>query len=41
VFTADNLTVKRPGDGISPMRWYEVLGQTAKRAFGEDERVEL
>ena len=41
VFTADNLTVKRPGDGISPMRWYEVLGQTAKRAFCEDERVEL
>lgn len=41
VFTADNLTVKRPGDGISPMRWYEVLGQRAKRAFGEDERVEL
>ena len=41
VFTADNLTVKRPGDGISPMRWHEVVGQTAKRAFGEDERVEL
>ena len=30
VFTADNLTTKRPGDGVSPMRWYEVLGQTAK-----------
>ena len=41
VFTADNLTTKRPGDGISPMRWYEVLGQTAKRAFEEDEKIEL
>lgn len=41
VFTADNLTTKRPGDGISPMRWYEVLGRTAKRDFAEDEQIEL
>lgn len=41
VFTADNLTTKRPGDGVSPMRWYEVLGQTAKRDFAEDEKIEL
>lgn len=41
VFTADNLTTKRPGDGISPMRWYEVVGQTAKRDFAEDEKIEL
>ena len=41
VFTVDNLTTKRPGDGISPMRWYEVLGQTAKRDFAEDEKIEL
>ena len=41
VFTADNLTNKRPGDGISPMRWYEVLGRTAKRDFAEDEQIEL
>ena len=41
VFTADNLTTKRPGDGISPMRWYEVLGKTAKRDFEEDEKIEL
>ena len=40
-FTADNLTTKRPGDGISPMRWYEVLGKTAKRSFAEDEKIEL
>ncbi len=40
-FTAENLTTKRPGDGISPMRWHEVLGRKAKRAFGEDEKIEL
>ncbi|MEG1800662.1 MAG: N-acetylneuraminate synthase [Oscillospiraceae bacterium] len=31
--TEKNLTVKRPGSGISPMRWYEVLGTKATRAF--------
>lgn len=41
VFTADNITVKRPGNGISPMRWYEVLGQKAKRDFSLDELIEL
>lgn len=40
-FTEENLTVKRPGQGISPMRWYDVLGQRAKRAFAEDEMIEL
>ncbi len=41
VFTIDNITVKRPGNGISPMRWYEVLGQSAKRDFSLDELIEL
>ncbi len=41
VFGADNLTTKRPGDGISPMKWYEVLGCVAKRDFAEDEKIEL
>lgn len=40
-FTPENLTVKRPGDGISPMRWYDVLGKTAKRDFAEDDKIEL
>lgn len=40
-FTAENLTVKRPGNGISPMKWYEVLGKTAKRDFEYDELIEL
>ena len=41
VFTAENLTTKRPGDGISPMCWYEVLGTAAVRDFAEDEQIVL
>ena len=41
VFTEDNLTVKRPGNGISPMHWEEVLGTKAVRDFAEDELIEL
>lgn len=42
VFTEENLTTKQPrGDGISPMRWHEILGQTAKRDFAEDEKIEV
>lgn len=41
VFTQENITVKRPGTGISPMRWFEVLGQKASRDFSEDEMIEL
>lgn len=40
-FTEENITTKRPGDGISPMRWHEVLGRTAKRDFFADEKIEL
>lgn len=40
VLTVDNITVKRPGSGISPMQWYEVLGTTAKRDYNEDELVD-
>ena len=41
VFTKDNITAKRPGSGISPMRWYNVIGAVAKRDFQEDELIEL
>jgi N,N'-diacetyllegionaminate synthase len=41
LFTEDNLTVKRPGSGISPMRWFEVLGQRAVKDFEEDELIVL
>ena len=40
-FTEENLTVKRPGNGISPMKWDEIVGMTAKRDFEEDELIEL
>lgn len=40
-FTAANLTVKRPGTGVSPMRWDEVLGRRAPRDFARDEVIEL
>ncbi|MEG1275953.1 MAG: N-acetylneuraminate synthase [Ruthenibacterium sp.] len=40
-YSAENLTVKRPGNGISPMRWYETLGKAAPRDFDEDETIEL
>lgn len=41
VFSEENLTTKRPGTGISPMKWYEVIGQVAPRDFSEDEIIEL
>ncbi len=41
LFTDENLTAKRPGSGISPMRWDDVVGKTAKRNFMEDELIEL
>lgn len=40
-FSEENLIVKRPGSGISPMRWDEVIGRTASRDFSEDELIEL
>ena len=39
--TAENLAVKRPGTGVSPMRWDEVIGTKAVRDFEEDELIEL
>jgi len=41
VFSEDNLSVKRPGEGISPMMWFDVLGKVAIRDFKEDELIEL
>lgn len=40
-FKSVNLTIKRPGTGISPMKIDEVIGQLAKRDFAEDEFIEL
>lgn len=41
VFTEDNVTVKRPGTGNSPMKWFDVLGMKAVRDYQEDELIML
>ena len=41
IFSAKNTTAKRPGTGISPMRWEEVMGRPASRDFAQDELIEL
>jgi len=41
ILTDENITVKRPGTGISPMKWNEVIGTRAIRDFEEDELIEL
>ena len=40
-FTEKNLAVKRPGTGINPMCWPEMIGEKAPRDFEEDELIEL
>ena len=40
VFTEDNITTKRPGSGINPMRWFDLLGRTAKHDYEEDYLIE-
>ena len=40
-FTIENLTVKRPATGISPMQWDNLIGKTAKKNFQEDDLIEL
>lgn len=41
IFTEYNLTVKRPGNGISPMQWDSIIGKMAIRDFAADELIEL
>ena len=41
IFTEENLGTKRPGNGISPMLWDDVVGKTAKKDFLEDEIIVL
>ena len=40
-FSPENLTAKRPGTGVSPMRWDEVIGRPAPRDFAADELIHL
>lgn len=41
IFTEENITVKRPGNGLSPMKWFDIIGKVAKRDFDEDELIEI
>lgn len=41
VFTDENITTKRPGNGISPMKWYDVIGKVSDRDYSEDQLIEL
>jgi len=41
ILSHDNITVKRPGTGISPMQWDSVIGKPASKDFDEDELIEL
>lgn len=38
-FTTENIGVKRPGKGISPMEWYKIIGKPARKEFREDELI--
>ncbi len=40
-FTESNLTTKRPGNGINPMRWNEIMGMTADRDYETDEMIQV
>jgi N,N'-diacetyllegionaminate synthase len=39
IFTEQNISVKRPGNGISAMKWYDVLGTNADKNYKEDELI--
>lgn len=40
-FSDMNIEVKRPGSGISPMKWLDIIGQVAKRDFNRDDLIEI
>ena len=39
IFSEENLSVKRPGTGISPMEWDNVVGKTSKYHFKKDDQI--
>lgn len=41
LFSEENLTTKRPGSGITPMRWLDLIGKKATRNYNPDELIEL
>ncbi|MGB4660452.1 MAG: N-acetylneuraminate synthase [Mobilitalea sp.] len=40
LFTEENITTKRPGDGVSPMRWFDLIGKTSNRNYFIDEKID-
>lgn len=40
LFTEENLAVKRPGSGISPMEWNEIIGKSSDKNYTEDQLIE-
>ena len=41
MFTSENIAIKRPGTGISPMRWEEVIGKISNQDFNKDDLIIL
>ena len=41
VFTESNLTCKRPGTGVSPMKWHKVIGTVSDRDYKKDDMINL
>ncbi|WP_411169869.1 N-acetylneuraminate synthase [Clostridium sp. MB05] len=41
IFTSNNISVKRPGNGISPKNWDEIIGMKAKKDFKKDDLIEI
>ena len=39
IFSEQNICVKRPGDGLNPMRWDEVIGQISQKDYKQDELI--
>jgi N,N'-diacetyllegionaminate synthase len=41
VFSEKNITTKRPGNGLSPMKWDNVIGKIANKNFNEDDLIDI
>ena len=41
ILTEDNITIKRPGNGVSPMKWDDVIGMVAIKDFKYDQLIEI
>ena len=41
IFSETNITTKRPGNGLTPMLWNDILGEKAKRDYEADDQIEM